>query len=62
MATEIGEYIVGAFLKFERGCGVVDYNARPPGSGPPKLWQRIRRSRIGFTRPSLALTTKRSGK
>jgi hypothetical protein len=33
MATEMGEYIVGAYLKFERGCGVVDYNARPPGGG-----------------------------
>jgi hypothetical protein len=33
MATEMGEYIVGAYLKFELGCGVVDYNARPPGGG-----------------------------
>src|SRR5580700_3753424 len=33
MATEMGEYLVGAYLKFELGCGVVDYNARPPGGG-----------------------------
>src|SRR5271170_5912285 len=31
MATEMGEYLVGAYLKFELGCNVVDYNARPPG-------------------------------
>jgi|SRR5579862_349569 len=33
MATEMGEYLVGAYLKFELACGVVDYNARPPGGG-----------------------------
>jgi hypothetical protein len=31
--TEMGEYIVGAYLKLILGCGVVDYNARPPGGG-----------------------------
>jgi hypothetical protein len=33
MATEMGEYLVGAYLKLILGCGVVDYNARPPGGG-----------------------------
>ena len=33
MATEMGEYIVGAYLKLVLGCDVVDYNARPPGGG-----------------------------
>lgn len=33
MPTEMGEYIVGAYLKLVKGCGVVDYNARPPGGG-----------------------------
>ena len=33
MPTEMGEYIVGAYLKLVLGCGVVDYNARPPGGG-----------------------------
>ena len=33
MATEIGEYLVGAYLKLVLKCGVVDYNARPPGGG-----------------------------
>jgi hypothetical protein len=33
MATEMGEYLVGAYLKLVLGCGVVDYNARPPGGG-----------------------------
>src|SRR4051812_33730448 len=27
------EYLVGAYLKLVLGCGVVDYNARPPGGG-----------------------------
>jgi hypothetical protein len=33
MATEMGEYIVGAYLKLVLGCDVVDYNTRPPGGG-----------------------------
>jgi hypothetical protein len=33
MATEMGEYLVGAYLKLVLKCGVVDYNARPPGGG-----------------------------
>jgi hypothetical protein len=33
MATEMGEYLVGAYLKLILGCDVVDYNARPPGGG-----------------------------
>ncbi len=33
MKTEIGEYIVGAYLKQRCGCEFVDYNVRPPGGG-----------------------------
>jgi hypothetical protein len=33
MATEMGEYLVGAYLKLAFECDVVDYNARPPGGG-----------------------------
>ena len=33
MPTEMGEYIVGAYLKLILECDVVDYNARPPGGG-----------------------------
>ena len=33
MKTEMGEYIVGAYLKLIEGCDVVDYNVRPPGGG-----------------------------
>ncbi|MFL7905758.1 hypothetical protein ACJ41P_31840 [Azospirillum argentinense] len=33
MKTDIGEYVVGAYLKLEEGCDVVDYNVRPPGGG-----------------------------
>jgi hypothetical protein len=33
MATEMGEYLVGSYLKLVLGCGVVDYNTRPPGGG-----------------------------
>jgi hypothetical protein len=33
MATEMGEYLVGAYLKFELGCDVVDYNVRSPDHG-----------------------------
>lgn len=31
--TEIGEYLVGAYLKVIANCDFVDYNARPPGGG-----------------------------
>jgi len=31
MRTDIGEYIVGAYLKLEMECDVVDYNVRIPG-------------------------------
>jgi hypothetical protein len=37
MATEMGEYIVGAYLRLVLECDVVDYNARPPGGGLPGL-------------------------
>ena len=37
MATEMGEYLVGAYLRLVLQCGVVDYNARPPGGGLPGL-------------------------
>ena len=33
MLTDIGEYVVGAYLKLEEGCDVIDYNVRPPGGG-----------------------------
>ena len=33
MATEIGEYLVGAYLKLVQGCDFVDYNVRVPGGG-----------------------------
>ena len=33
MKTDIGEYVVGAYLKLEEGGDVVDYNVRPPGGG-----------------------------
>lgn len=33
MLTDIGEYIVGAYLKLEMQCDFVDYNVRPPGGG-----------------------------
>ena len=33
MITDVGEFIVGAYLKLELGCDVVDYNVRPPGGG-----------------------------
>jgi hypothetical protein len=33
MNTDIGEYIVGAYLKIIKGCDFVDYNVRPPGGG-----------------------------
>ena len=33
MATEMGEYLVGAYLKLIEGCDFVDYNVRAPGGG-----------------------------
>ena len=33
MNTEIGEYIVGAYLRIIECCDFVDYNVRPPGGG-----------------------------
>ena len=33
MATGIGEYLVGAYLKLIVGCDFVDYNVRVPGGG-----------------------------
>lgn len=33
MKTEIGEYIVGAWLKLVENCDFVDYNVRPPVKG-----------------------------
>ena len=33
MKTQMGEYVVGAYLKLILGCDVVDYNVRPPGGG-----------------------------
>ena len=31
MLTDIGEYIVGAYLKVVEECDLIDYNVRPPG-------------------------------
>jgi hypothetical protein len=31
--TDIGEYIVSAYLKVIKKCDFIDYNARPPGGG-----------------------------
>ena len=33
MLTDVGEYIVGAYLQLILGCDVVDYNVRYPGGG-----------------------------
>ena len=33
MLTDIGEFIVGAYLQIVEECDVVDYNVRPPGGG-----------------------------
>lgn len=33
MKTDVGEYIVGAYLKIIKECTVVDYNVRFPGGG-----------------------------
>lgn len=33
MPTEVGEYLVGAYLKLVERCDVVDYNVREPGGG-----------------------------
>ena len=33
MITDVGEYIVGAYLKIILKCDFVDYNVRPPGGG-----------------------------
>ena len=33
MTAEMGEYVVGAYLKLEERCDFVDYNVRPPGGG-----------------------------
>lgn len=33
MKTNIGEYIVGAYLKIIKYCDFVDYNVRHPGGG-----------------------------
>ena len=33
MATEMGEYLVGAYLKLVEGCDFVDYGVRTPGGG-----------------------------
>ena len=33
MLTDIGEYVVGAYLKLKLNCDFVDYKIRPPGGG-----------------------------
>jgi hypothetical protein len=37
MATEAGEYIVGAYLQHFRDCSVIVFNSRMPGGGLPGL-------------------------
>lgn len=37
MSTEVGEYLVGAYLKMILGCQFVDYNIRTPGGGSKGL-------------------------
>ena len=39
MKTQIGEYIVGSYLKERLSCDFVDYNVRPPGGGLAGLAQ-----------------------
>ena len=33
MLTDVGEYLVGAYLQLHDECDVIDYNVRPPGGG-----------------------------
>jgi hypothetical protein len=33
MLTDVGEFMVGAYLQLRLNCDVVDYNVRPPGGG-----------------------------
>ncbi len=33
MLTDVGEYIVGAYLRLKLNCDFVDYNVRVPGGG-----------------------------
>ena len=33
MITDVGEYIVGSYLKTILKCDYIDYNVRPPGGG-----------------------------
>src|SRR6266446_1237793 len=33
MLTDVGEYIVGAYLRLKLNCDFVDYNVRAPGGG-----------------------------
>jgi len=33
MLTDIGEFIVGAYLQLIERCDFIDYNVRPPGGG-----------------------------
>lgn len=33
MLTDIGEFVVGAYLQLIEECNFIDYNVRPPGGG-----------------------------
>jgi len=33
MITDVGEYIVGAYLRLVLNCDFIEYNVRPPGGG-----------------------------
>lgn len=37
MFTDVGEYIVGAYIKLVEDCDFIDYNVRPPGGGMKSL-------------------------
>ena len=37
MTTEIGEYVVGAYLRIVMGCDVIDYNVRRIEGGIEEL-------------------------
>jgi hypothetical protein len=41
MKTEMGEYVVRAYLKEVLRCDFVDYNVRPPGGGLERIVQEV---------------------
>jgi hypothetical protein len=49
--TDIGEYIVGAYLKVIKKCDFIDYNSRPPVGGLEDLTPLISSIRGELGRP-----------